>query len=99
MAFGPGKLFPPDAGVFTGGLAATCAYPEESTTPKSDNASPLRRFPGPFPDGEIIPFPITSQTLSLFPSSNKRNCAKAPKAGAEQTGCRPGPGARSGFQF
>ena len=44
-AFGPGKLFPPEAGVCTGGLATTCAWPETIAMAKTVHASKVRRFP------------------------------------------------------
>jgi hypothetical protein len=50
MAFGPGKLFPPEAGVCTGGLATTCAWPETIAMANTGHASKPRRFP----EGEII---------------------------------------------
>ena len=66
MAFGPGKLFPPEAGVFTGGLATVCAWLERSAMPKTDNASEPSRFP----DGEIIDSEFLVRAVN--PAANKR---------------------------
>jgi hypothetical protein len=66
MAFGPGKLFPPLAGVFTGGLAMVCAWLDSSAMPKTDNVREPRRFP----DGEIIDSEFLVHAVN--PSTNRR---------------------------
>ncbi len=83
----PGEAVPTRRRRFYRRLGNGLRIAGKSAMPKSDNANEPRRFP----DGEIITSssPFThrlrprSQTLSLFPIRNKRNCTKTlPKNGA-----------------